>query len=48
MSVIAWSPNLTPERAEPHGVRAVLKDELFAKSDVITTPRAARWWTRPR
>ena len=36
MSVIAWSPNLTQERAEPHGVRAVSKGELFAGSDVIT------------
>jgi phosphoglycerate dehydrogenase-like enzyme len=36
MTVIAWSPNLTAERAEPHGVRAVSKDELFADSDVIT------------
>jgi phosphoglycerate dehydrogenase-like enzyme len=36
MSVIAWSPHLTPERAEPHGVRAVGKAELFAESDVIT------------
>ena len=36
MSVIAWSPNLTPERANPHGVRAVSKEQLFAESDVIT------------
>lgn len=36
MSVIAWSPNLTPQRAEPHGVRAVSKQQLFAESDVIT------------
>lgn len=36
MEVVAWSPNLTAERAEPHGVRAVSKDELFAGSDVVT------------
>ena len=36
MVVTAWSPNLTAERAEPHGVRAVSKQQLFAESDVIT------------
>ncbi|HEY3714589.1 MAG TPA: D-2-hydroxyacid dehydrogenase family protein [Jatrophihabitantaceae bacterium] len=36
MSVIAWSPHLTAERAQPHGVRAVSKRDLFAESDVIT------------
>jgi phosphoglycerate dehydrogenase-like enzyme len=36
MTVIAWSPNLTQERAEAHGVRAVTKAELFAQSDVVT------------
>jgi phosphoglycerate dehydrogenase-like enzyme len=36
MSVIAWSPHLTAERAEPIGVRAVDKRRLFAESDVIT------------
>ncbi|HEY7049590.1 MAG TPA: D-2-hydroxyacid dehydrogenase family protein [Jatrophihabitantaceae bacterium] len=36
MSVIAWSPHLTPERAEPHDVRAVSKETLFGESDVIT------------
>lgn len=36
MNVIAWSPNLTAERAAPHGVRAVGKQQLFAESDVIT------------
>ncbi|WP_043605947.1 MULTISPECIES: D-2-hydroxyacid dehydrogenase family protein [Protofrankia] len=36
MSVIAWSPHLTPQRAAPHGVRAVSRQELFADSDVIT------------
>lgn len=36
MSVIAWSPNLTQARADPHHVRSVSKQELFADSDVIT------------
>lgn len=36
MSVTAWSPHLTPERAAPHGARAVSKSELFAEADVIT------------
>src|SRR6478735_11571571 len=29
MEVVAWSPNLTQERADPHDVRAVDKHELF-------------------
>jgi phosphoglycerate dehydrogenase-like enzyme len=36
MAVIAWSPNLTPERASEHGVRAVSKADLFAQSDVVS------------
>jgi phosphoglycerate dehydrogenase-like enzyme len=36
MDVIAWSPNLTPERAAEHGVRAVPKDRLFTDSDLVT------------
>lgn len=36
MSVIAWSPHLTQERSDPHDVRAVSKETLFAESDVIT------------
>ncbi|PVE24903.1 hydroxyacid dehydrogenase [Microvirga sp. KLBC 81] len=36
MRVVAWSPNLTPERTAPHGVECVSKEELFANSDVIT------------
>jgi phosphoglycerate dehydrogenase-like enzyme len=36
MSVVAWSPNLTQQRADPHGVRAVSKRDLFVESDVIT------------
>lgn len=36
MPVIAWSPNLTSERAAPLGVEAVSADELFQRSDVLT------------
>lgn len=36
MKVIAWSRNLTPERAAPHGVECVSKEDLFRRSDVIT------------
>jgi phosphoglycerate dehydrogenase-like enzyme len=36
MQVIAWSPNLTQERAEPHGATAVDRERLFAESDVVT------------
>ncbi len=36
MKVIAWSPNLTQERADPHDVEAVTKEDLFRRSDAIT------------
>jgi D-3-phosphoglycerate dehydrogenase len=36
MEPIAWSQNLTEERAAAAGARLVPKDELFARSDVIT------------
>ncbi len=36
MNVIAWSPNLTPERCAPHNVECVAKDELFRRADAIT------------
>ena len=36
MQRIAWSPNLTAERAEAAGVTLVDKDRLFATSDVLT------------
>lgn len=36
MRVIAWSPNLTAEKAAEHGVTAVSKEELFASSDVVS------------
>ena len=36
MSLIAWSQNLTAERAREHGARLVSKDELFQQADVIS------------
>lgn len=36
MDVIAWSQNLTDERAADVGARRVEKDELFATADVIS------------
>ncbi|WP_436535338.1 D-2-hydroxyacid dehydrogenase family protein [Actinoplanes sp. HUAS TT8] len=36
MRVVAWSQNLTPERAAEAGATYVSKDELFAESDVLT------------
>jgi phosphoglycerate dehydrogenase-like enzyme len=36
MDVIAWSPNLTTERASALGVHCVEKDELFRRADFVT------------
>jgi phosphoglycerate dehydrogenase-like enzyme len=36
MNVIAWSANLTDERAAEAGVKRVTKDELMAQSDAIS------------
>ena len=36
MSVIAWSQNLTAEAAAKCGATLVTKDELFARSDILT------------
>ena len=36
MEVIAWSQNLTPEKAEAQGVRLTSKDELFRQADIVT------------
>ena len=36
MDVIAWSQNLTDERAAEAGARRVEKDELFANADVLS------------
>jgi phosphoglycerate dehydrogenase-like enzyme len=36
MRVIAWSQNLTSEKAAEHGVTLATKDELFRTSDIIS------------
>lgn len=36
MNVIAWSPNLTPERCQEAGVGYATKDELFATADIVS------------
>ena len=36
MKIVAWSPNLTAERAAAAGATLVPKDELFATADVVT------------
>lgn len=36
MRAIAWSPNLTPEKAQAAGAEHVEKDELFAQADAVT------------
>jgi phosphoglycerate dehydrogenase-like enzyme len=36
MKTIAWSENLTPERARERGAERVDKDELFRRADVIS------------
>ena len=36
MNVIAWSPNLTPEKCKEVGVTYASKEELFSTADVVT------------
>jgi len=36
MNVIAWSQNLTKEKAEAEGARLVSKKEIFRESDIVT------------
>ncbi|WP_225027576.1 D-2-hydroxyacid dehydrogenase family protein [Xinfangfangia pollutisoli] len=36
MEVLAWSPNLTPERAEAAGATYVTKEDLLQRSDVVS------------
>lgn len=36
MNVIAWSPNLTPEKCKEAGVTYATKEELFSNADIIT------------
>ncbi|MEJ8571554.1 D-2-hydroxyacid dehydrogenase family protein [Microbaculum marinum] len=36
MNVVAWSRNLTPERAEAAGATAVSREDVFASADVVS------------
>jgi D-3-phosphoglycerate dehydrogenase len=36
MKVIAWSQNLTPEKAKEAGAEYVSKEDLFARSDIVS------------
>jgi phosphoglycerate dehydrogenase-like enzyme len=36
MNVIAWSTNLTQEKAAEHGARLVSKEQLFREADILT------------
>ena len=36
MNVIAWSPNLTPEKCREAGVAYASKEELFSNADIVT------------
>jgi phosphoglycerate dehydrogenase-like enzyme len=36
MNIIAWSQNLTPDRAKAAGARLVTKEELFQQADILT------------
>src|SRR5271154_75296 len=36
MNVIAWSPNLTPERCKEAGVGYATREELFSTADIVT------------
>src|SRR5438132_9006224 len=36
MNVIAWSPNLTPEKCKEVGVTYASKEELFSTADIVT------------
>jgi hypothetical protein len=37
MEIIAWSENLTSEKAESHGARWVPKRRLFQEADILTS-----------
>lgn len=36
MKILAWSPNMTPDRAQEYGAEAVSLDELIARSDFLS------------
>jgi phosphoglycerate dehydrogenase-like enzyme len=36
MRVMAWSPNMTPERARAHGAQYVSFEQIFTDSDIVS------------
>jgi D-3-phosphoglycerate dehydrogenase len=36
MRVMAWSPNMTPERARAHGAQCVSFEQIFTDSDIVS------------
>lgn len=36
MRILAWSPNMTAARAEPHGAQAVSLEELLTQADIVS------------
>jgi phosphoglycerate dehydrogenase-like enzyme len=46
MEVIAWSQNLTAERAAEAGAALVSKEELFRHADILTIDLVLSSWTR--
>lgn len=46
MEVLAWSQNLTPERAAEHGATLATKEELLERSDVVSLHVVASSRTR--
>lgn len=36
LDVMAWSPNLTQDRADEVGVQAVSKEDLFGRADIVS------------
>ena len=47
MNIIAWSQNLTAERARECGASLVDKDTLFRESDIVSIPGAERPYAGP-
>ncbi|MSO64917.1 MAG: D-2-hydroxyacid dehydrogenase family protein [Alphaproteobacteria bacterium] len=46
MTVIGWSPHMTPARAESAGAVCVAKDDLFRQADIVTVHMVLRKATR--
>jgi len=46
MNVLAWSQNLTEDKATEHGAKLVSKEDLFEQSDIISIHVILSEWTR--